>query len=142
MHRVTGIGAIAFIASLFMATSGQSQSKQIEFGKEIYDEKCAVCHGFEGRGDGPVGELFAQRPRNLLTLASENDGAFPFSDVFTSIDGRRRIPGHGDTQMPVWGRYFMVDSIDDPTINEKDAWYVTQGRVLALTYYLESIQKR
>ena len=142
MYRFSGIGAFTFAAALLAASAGFPQSRQIELGKEIYDDKCAVCHGLDGRGDGPVGELFAQRPRNLLTLARDNGGAFPFSEVFTSVDGRREIRGHGDTQMPVWGRYFMIDSIEDPTINEKDAWYVTQGRVLALTFYLESVQER
>lgn len=34
-------------------------------GKLIYDKQCAVCHGPEGRGDGPAAYLLFPKPRNL-----------------------------------------------------------------------------
>ncbi|MGC9368304.1 MAG: c-type cytochrome [Paracoccaceae bacterium] len=109
-------------------------------GAEIYAERCAVCHGEGGQGDGLVGELFAKKPSDLTLLAKNNNGAFPFSEVYQAIDGRREITGHGRSEMPIWGEFFMDSAISDPRINEKDARMLTQARILSVVYFLQSIQ--
>jgi len=139
MSAKTSMAAGLFVG-LFAA--GGATATEDTLGQEIYQARCAVCHGATGFGDGIIGELFAKRPGNLTTLAKANNGAFPFSEVFQAIDGRREIAGHGRSEMPVWGDYFMVDAIEDPGINEKNARFVTQGRILSIVYYLESIQNR
>ena len=120
--------------------SGTATAQETELGKEIYMDRCAVCHGETGLGDGMVGVLFDKKPKDLTQLAKIHNGAFPFSLVYQSIDGRREIESHGWSQMPIWGKYFMIEAIDDPGINEKNARYVTQGRILSVVYYLQSIQ--
>ena len=35
-------------------------------GKTIFQQNCAVCHGHEGRGDGPAGKGLVPPPRNLV----------------------------------------------------------------------------
>lgn len=138
----TPIRTLALTAALGLLASGaHAQSEAL--GKEIYDQRCAVCHGAEGAGDGIVGELFSQRPEDLRLLQKENGGNFPFVEVYKSIDGRTIIAGHGgqgETEMPIWGEFFMDEAIDDPRINEKDSKYVTAGRILSVIWYLQSIQ--
>ena len=34
-------------------------------GREMYDTHCIVCHGAQGRGDGPVGQKFVPQPMEL-----------------------------------------------------------------------------
>ena len=109
-------------------------------GAEIYQERCAVCHGENGAGDGVVGQLFARTPKDLRQLTNDNDGVFPFVQVYKSIDGRADITGHGPANMPVWGEFFMEQAVYDPRINEKDAKYVTAGRILSVIRFLETIQ--
>ena len=128
------------IIATAIAMTTAAAADPIEDGARIYAERCSVCHGALGAGDGAVGELFAVKPRNLALLAMENNKAFPFSEVYQAIDGRRVIAGHGGSEMPIWGPYFMDTAIDDPTINDKNAKYITQGRILSLVYYLQSIQ--
>ena len=70
-----------------------------------------------------------------------NNGTFPFSEVYQSVDGRRVIAGHGPSEMPIWGEYFMDQAIDDRSLNPKFARQITQGRILSLVYYLQSIQE-
>jgi mono/diheme cytochrome c family protein len=41
------------LLSLCPSTSAAAQSP-LERGKAIYEDKCAVCHGEKGKGDGPV----------------------------------------------------------------------------------------
>ena len=130
----------ALLAGLLF--SGAAFAQETDLGKEIYMDRCAVCHGETGMGDGLVGALFERTPKDLTMLAKNNNGAFPFSEVYQSIDGRREIAGHGWRQMPVWGEYFMEDAIDDRTVSPKDARHVTQGRILSVVYYLQSIQAR
>jgi mono/diheme cytochrome c family protein len=34
-------------------------------GREMYDTHCIVCHGAQGRGNGPVGQKFVPQPMEL-----------------------------------------------------------------------------
>lgn len=132
--------SFATLAASVFTFAGVAVADPIEDGAIIYAERCAVCHGDTGAGDGMVGELFAVKPKDLTKLAADNGRVFPFSEVFQSIDGRRLIAAHGNSEMPVWGEFFMESSINDPTINDKNARSVSLGRILALVYYLQSIQ--
>lgn len=127
--------------AILCAAVGSAQAQDTGFGKASYDRNCAVCHGPEGAGDGMVAELFAQKPRNLRTLAEDNNGAFPFSEVYQSINGRRDIQGHGTSEMPIWGEYFMADALPKTIHPGVDAEEIVQGRILSLVYYLQSIQE-
>lgn len=60
-------------------------------GAEIYAQRCALCHGAEGKGDGPASAGLNPKPRNhtdgsymnaqtdeqLLTVIREGKGAMP-----------------------------------------------------------------
>ena len=49
--------------------------------------------------------------------------------------------GHGRSEMPIWGDYFIADALEDRGVKMSDAVEIAAGRVLSLTYYLESIQR-
>jgi mono/diheme cytochrome c family protein len=116
-------------------------AQQALIGEALFGENCAVCHGPAGAGDGQMAEFFAQKPRNLQTLAKENNGAFPFSEVYQSIDGTRAIGGHGSSEMPVWGDLFMVEASPHTVHPGVDADEIVQGRILALVHYLQTVQQ-
>ncbi|MGQ9589408.1 MAG: c-type cytochrome [Planctomycetota bacterium] len=40
----------------------------LEKGKSLYEEKCAACHGAEGRGDGPSARALRPPPRDFSKL--------------------------------------------------------------------------
>ena len=66
----------------------------------LYRARCAVCHGAEGRGDGPAGALLTPPPRDFTSgvykFRSTPSGTLPTeSDVFRTIS--RGLPG---TAMP------------------------------------------
>ncbi len=132
--------SVTFLTGLLGAGFASAQDAAI--GAEIYQERCSVCHGETGAGDGLVGELFDRKPRNLSHLAKDNGGLFPFEAVYKSIDGTTEIKGHGYSNMPVWGRYFVAEEMEDPASNPRDAKAVTQGRILAVVYYLQTIQEQ
>ncbi|NNJ73664.1 MAG: hypothetical protein HKP56_00725 [Anderseniella sp.] len=78
-------------------------------GADEYYRLCAVCHGEEGRGDGPMSRMLKTPPPNLTLLAKNNGGHFPFLSVLEMIDGRNMIAVHGSREMPVWGQSLTRD---------------------------------
>ena len=74
-----------------------------------YYRLCAVCHGEEGRGDGPMSRMLKTPPPNLTLLAKNNGGHFPFLRVLEMIDGQNMIAVHGSREMPVWGQSLTRD---------------------------------
>ena len=129
------ISIVSFVA-LFNGASAQESA----LGAEEFTDRCAICHGETGDGSGVVGELFAQKPKNLRILARENGGTFPLDTVIRAIDGRETISAHGTSEMPIWGEYLMVDTLEDRGINPKDARSIVNGRILTLTHYIQMLQ--
>jgi DMSO reductase family type II enzyme heme b subunit len=79
----------------------QSQRKKRN-GKQIYQFRCAVCHGEEGLGDGPAAEFLYPRPRDFSTATfkyKSSPGTVPVldEDLFNTIKF-----GLNATGMPGW----------------------------------------
>ncbi len=132
-----------FATAVFLtaASMAQSADSALVLGKSSYGANCAVCHGEDGTGSGAVAELFRAPPSDLTTLAERSGGAFPFSEVYQSIASGLGEKAHGDSEMPIWGGYFVADTLADRGMSASDADHIVQGRILSLVYYLESIQK-
>ena len=49
----------------------------LQRGQILYDIHCALCHGQQGQGDGPLSEYFTRTPENLVAgrAADEFDGS-------------------------------------------------------------------
>jgi mono/diheme cytochrome c family protein len=138
-HRALTL-ACALGAAMTFAASAFAQDSAL--GRTEFSMRCAVCHGNGGMGDGEIGGLFSQQPKDLTLLSKENGGAFPFSEVYQAVDGRRDIAAHGMRTMPVWGDYFMADSMRDlPSSHGLDSEAIVQGRILSVVYFLQSIQQ-
>ena len=56
--------------------NGQMSAEVIELGRTKFETYCAVCHGYEGKGDGPVSVKMAVKPPTLLSekVVGYNDG--------------------------------------------------------------------
>jgi mono/diheme cytochrome c family protein len=104
-------------------------------GKREYQQYCANCHGGEGKGDGPMAALLKKTPADLTQLQGKHNGQFPFWRVYRTIDGREEVMAHGTRTMPVWGSHFLSEEGGSSLDEER-----VLGRILALVYYLESLQ--
>jgi mono/diheme cytochrome c family protein len=104
---------------------------ELNSGSELYHQYCAVCHGAEGKGNGPVADILKKKPADLTRLAADNRGKFPELRVMNSIRGDETLVSHGSRQMPVWGRVFL-----DRTGHRE----VVQIRIYALLRYIEQLQ--
>jgi len=74
--------------------------ESIARGKYFYDINCYVCHGSEGRGDGPVGLKFVEKaPVDLNDPYTQDqaDGQL----FFTLTRGRALMPFYRDALSPM-----------------------------------------
>jgi mono/diheme cytochrome c family protein len=78
----------------------------ISSGAQMYKDYCAVCHGVDGRSDGPATTHLKTAVPELRTLALRNHGKYPNARVATILrDGLHSTPP-GELGMPTWGALF------------------------------------
>ncbi len=102
-------------------------------GKEMFVTYCAVCHGKEGKGNGPAAPALKKTPANLTELTQRNGGKFPELKVFSTIKGESETPAHGARDMPMWGSLLGSVSGSEGEV---------QMRIAGLTAYVESLQAK
>lgn len=105
-------------------------------GRDLYLKYCGSCHGIDGKGKGPVSSDLKVKVPDLTTLAKSNKGIFPAPKVMSAIDGTRKIRGHGEPTMPVWGEVFR-EELKDAKYQELTMLRKTQ----TITEYISSIQR-
>jgi mono/diheme cytochrome c family protein len=128
------------IASLMaVAFFDAASAQETGYGEAEFRASCAVCHGPEGKGDGPLADELQTRPADLTRLAEKNGGEFPYYRVFAVIDGRYIVPGHGERDMPVWGRQFLGDDVK--VYGPNGGEIVTTERIHELASYVQSLQR-
>lgn len=144
MHKKFGIllsVALLSSATLFAAQQNESQPtiKPVPIkptssvsGADMFKQYCAVCHGTDGKGNGPAAAALKVPPSDLTTLAKENKGKFPDAHVAAILHGSGSVTAHGSTDMPVWGPLFKSLNRGNPMEE--------QQRVSNLTRYLETMQ--
>lgn len=107
----------------------------VDAGRVQYQRSCAVCHGSEGRGDGPLAAFLTRRPADLTRLGANNGGTFPFGRIYDVIDGREELGAHGTREMPVWGAAWKEAAPE----GFGETW--VRGRILEIIIYLRAIQE-
>ncbi|HSK31667.1 MAG TPA: c-type cytochrome [Candidatus Limnocylindria bacterium] len=128
------------LAALLLRSSPLADAQEMEViaGGEIeYQNYCAVCHGVDGRGQGIMSKYLTVRPTDLTQIAKKSGGAFPFWQVYRTIDGREEVRGHGTRDMPVWGDRFRAQAGGNDSGSRAQA----AGRLLGLVFYLQHIQE-
>lgn len=98
--------------------------------KMMFNTYCAVCHGKEGKGNGPAASALAKVPADLTRISARNGGTFPEVRVRRYIEGLDEVAAHGSRDMPMWGSLFNSLSRD-----------TAQLRIAALAGYLKSLQQ-
>src|SRR4029079_12591429 len=90
---------VLMVVSAFALTSGaQEQPKKTiqhvpiqptspASGKATYTQHCAVCHGTEGKGNGPAADALKTPPADLTMLSKKNGGTYPAIKVGSAIPG-------------------------------------------------------
>jgi len=103
-------------------------------GKEMFKTYCAVCHGTEGKGNGPAASAMKVPPTDLTALSQKSGGKYPSAHVAAVIRGQATLPSHGSQDMPVWGQLFS-------SISQGHESQVQQ-RTANLVNYIEGLQAK
>ncbi|MCA3572317.1 MAG: cytochrome c [Aestuariivirga sp.] len=133
------LGALLLTSSI-LASAGTAVAQDEAIGKEEYRMHCAACHGLDGRGDGPIGQILKTPAPNLAMITERNGGKFPVQKIYDIIEGSSVIAAHGTRDMPLWGdRYREAPQpvTPDQAIMSDDQ---AQQRILSLVYYLGTMQ--
>ena len=123
--------------------AAMAQSAALDPGKQEFSENCASCHGVDGKGNGPMGELLRKSPPDLTLLAKQNKGVLPINRLYAVVDGAG-IPSHGSRDMPVWGREYQIEGAQQmrEARGRYDPAELVRARILVLLEYISRIQVR
>lgn len=141
---MTGSTSLIFGAMLLsagaLALSTQAMAQDAKIGESEYRQHCAACHGLEGRGDGPVGQMLKTPAPNLALITQRNGGKYPVQKIYDIIEGGSVIAAHGTRDMPLWGERYrnatQPQTPDQVSVSGDQA----QQRILSLVYYLGTLQ--
>lgn len=79
-----------------------SSPEIVTYGQKFFKTNCAMCHGDEGKGDGPAGLALNPRPRNLVEGKwTQGDGVIAHYKVI-----QNGIPG---TSMAAFAHFKTAD---------------------------------
>jgi len=146
MRLRTVVVFLAALAALSSASNGASDApgnaaapiennslKQDVSGKTEFLQYCALCHGADGRGMGPLTDEDAMKKSatDLTQLAKRNGGSFPFSKVADTIRDGRSVSGHTPSRMMAWAKIFGADG--DPVR--------AKAIIFEVTRYVEGLQE-
>ena len=131
---------LAAVATLALAAGAAPAQTKIEKvpaartaidGKAMYDSYCAVCHGKEGRGDGPAAKALKKAPTDLTKISATHGDAFPNVQVRRYLEGLDEVDAHGTRDMPIWGGVFKGLDRD-----------MAQIRISTLVEYVKALQTK
>lgn len=132
-----------FLACAILLCMGAVSAQQAMFdpGKQEFANNCASCHGTDGKGNGPMGELLRKSPPDLTQLAKKNQGVLPINRLYAVIDGVG-VPSHGSRDMPVWGREYRIDDAQQlrEARGQYDSAELVRARILVLLEYISRLQ--
>ncbi|MCC6140238.1 MAG: cytochrome c [Nitrospira sp.] len=111
MNKGLACVGIAAAASLFPWLFGvnspvaHAAAGDAKKGKVVYEKSCVLCHGPQGRGDGPVGKTVIPPAADFTSAASKKK---PDAELLATIEN-----GRPSTAMVAWKGQLSEAEIQD-----------------------------
>lgn len=135
MRRLAGAvptaTAVAALLALAAAGPAAAEDAALANGKATFQRYCALCHGVDGRGAGPLADALKTVPPDLTRLAKRAGGTFP-AGTFAETVWTGKVAGHGKSAMLEWGK----------VLGAEQGQLEATATVLDLTIYVESLQAK
>jgi mono/diheme cytochrome c family protein len=77
-------------------------------GQEVYGQMCAVCHGVQGRGDGPLARTMVPRPADFRVHMAEGHTPDQLFDWTSNGVPDTAMQGFGD-ELSVEDRWNVIN---------------------------------
>jgi len=137
---VARVGLTALIAVPVQFVLAQ-QGNDIEAGRVQFGDKCAVCHGETGKGDGVLALTLNQQPADLTRLSESYGGTFPESETFAKIWGREDeiISTHHMSEMPA---FYDAPVFGHDKSFESNAGRLSPAQIKNIIAFLVTIQEQ
>jgi len=74
-------------------------------GKAVYEKNCLMCHGLQGKGDGPMAAMVKPKPTNFTSPESEKKSD---AELIKTIES-----GSPGTPMADWKNTLSAQQIQD-----------------------------
>lgn len=143
MKSATGKACLIAVGMAVCSGALFAQQVKTDLGKREYESNCASCHGVDGKGNGPFGELLRRSPPDLTQLSKKNQGVFPMGRLYDVVEGGS-VPSHGTREMPIWGREFKIQDAEYyiEARGNYDSAALVRARILTLLEYINRLQVR
>ena len=82
----TVLAIIVYISATAISASQEMQKENVEkvdIGKHEFELNCTICHGLQGRGDGPYAKMLTTQVPDLASSRRGTAGCFRFSGYMT-----------------------------------------------------------
>ena len=89
----------------FSVSTGQSATGDSTKGKQVFQQFCQVCHGAQGKGDGPVGMALKPPPANLSSDRVQDKKDDELMNIL--------LKGKPGTAMPAWEKDLSSQQMTD-----------------------------
>jgi mono/diheme cytochrome c family protein len=99
---MTGAPTTSAPAGDTAAAGGAAGAPSLAMGEQVVQEKCVLCHGQSGKGDGPGGAALNPRPRNWT------DHTYMGS---RTNDQLYEVIYNGKGAMPAWGKSGQLNEV-------------------------------
>ena len=141
------LGTIVLI-TFASATAGDVVIKQVPLkyqqvattiGEKLFDNNCAVCHGKDGKGDGPAASGLTKPVADLTVLSANNDGVYPHESVEKTIAGKSRVTADGTIGMLNWEDELLALRPDWNSLRREE---FAKKRIHYLAEHIESLQDK
>ena len=129
---------LAYALLIVLAGSSATADEDAGRGERLFADHCAVCHGLEARGDGPMTAILSVAPADLTILSNSNDGVFPADRIIRRIDGTTEVLAHGGP-MPVFG--MLLEGPSDVILAPDGSEIIAAESIVEITAWLQEIQE-
>lgn len=72
--------------------------------------------GKQGKGNGAAAAALKTEPTELTTLATKQNGKYPYLPVYNIVRDAETFPAYGAKEMPMWIRYFAPRTKGDTAL--------------------------